>query len=91
MDGASSSSTSAPSDYRKHVPDAGSTTAPDCEEGFYGVRLYYDRTGTWQVGVCIQRMDLCLPLEEFLTSPVSAEIIGLRNAEYTRLRARPVG
>jgi cyclic pyranopterin phosphate synthase len=37
----------------------------DCEEGFYAVRLYYDRTGTFQVGVCIQRMDLCLPLSDF--------------------------
>lgn len=44
----------------------------DCEEGFYGVRLYYDRTGTFQVGVCIQRMDLCLPLSDFLSSPYAA-------------------
>jgi len=28
----------------------------DCQEGFYGVRLYYDRTGRYHVGVCIQRM-----------------------------------
>lgn len=63
----------------------------DCEEGFYGVRLYYDRTGTWQVGVCIQRMDLCLPLGEFLTSPLRTEVLELRNAEYTRLSTRRVG
>jgi len=63
----------------------------DCEEGFYGVRLYYDRTGTFQVGVCIQRMDLCLPLAEFLTSPLRTEVLELRNAEYTRLTTRRVG
>lgn len=63
----------------------------DCQEGFYGVRLYYDRTGCYQVGVCIQRMDLCLPLEEFLTSPLRAEILALRDAEYQRLAARRAG
>ncbi|WP_067905074.1 radical SAM protein [Nocardia vaccinii] len=63
----------------------------DCEEGFYGVRLYYDRTGTFQVGVCIQRMDLCLPLTEFLTSPLRDEILALRNTEYHRLTSRRAG
>lgn len=47
----------------------------DCREGFYGVRLYYDQDGRYQVGVCIQRMDLCLPLEEFLAGPLPAEIV----------------
>lgn len=60
----------------------------DCQEGFYGVRLYYDRMGRYQVGVCIQRMDLCLPAEEFLISPLRAEILALREAEYERLAAR---
>lgn len=63
----------------------------DCQEGFYGVRLYYDRTGRYQVGVCIQRMDLCMPLEEFVTSPKRAEILALRDAEYQRLTARLAG
>ncbi|WP_067899948.1 radical SAM protein [Nocardia vaccinii] len=63
----------------------------DCEEGFYGVRLYYDRTGTFQVGVCIQRMDLCLPLHEFLASPLPHEILTLRNTEFQRLAARRAG
>jgi molybdenum cofactor biosynthesis enzyme MoaA len=59
----------------------------DCQEGFYGVRLYYDRTGRYQLGVCIQRMDLCLPLDEFLASPLPAEILALRETEYQRLAA----
>ncbi|WP_319944969.1 radical SAM protein [Nocardia macrotermitis] len=63
----------------------------DCEEGFYGVRLYYDRTTGFQIGVCIQRMDLCLPLAEFLTSPLRTEILNLRNAEYHRLTTRRAG
>lgn len=63
----------------------------DCQEGFYGVRLYRDQTGRYQVGVCIQRMDLCLPLDEFLTSPLRAEILALREAEYRRLAARQAG
>ena len=63
----------------------------DCQEGFYGVRLYRDRTGRYQVGVCIQRMDLCLPLDEFLTSTLHTEILALRDAEYQRLVMRRVG
>ncbi|MCP2259239.1 hypothetical protein LX15_002940 [Streptoalloteichus tenebrarius] len=63
----------------------------DCQEGFYGVRLYYDRTGRYQVGVCIQRMDLCMPLDEIVTSPKPAEILALREAEYQRLTARLCG
>jgi molybdenum cofactor biosynthesis enzyme MoaA len=63
----------------------------DCQEGFYGVRLYRDQSGGYQVGVCIQRMDLCLPLDEFLTSPLRAEILALREAEYDRLAARQAG
>lgn len=63
----------------------------DCQEGFYGVRLYYDRTGRYHVGVCIQRMDLCLPLDEFLASPLRDEILDLREAEYSQLVTRRAG
>jgi cyclic pyranopterin phosphate synthase len=59
----------------------------DCQEGYYGVRLYRDRAGGYQVGVCIQRMDLCLPLEEFVHSDLRREIIKLRDAEYVQLSA----
>jgi cyclic pyranopterin phosphate synthase len=57
----------------------------DCEEGFYGVRLYRDRDGVYQVGVCIQRMDLCRPLDEFLASDLPAEILRFREIDYTHL------
>lgn len=57
----------------------------DCQEGYYGVRLYKDRNGGYQVGVCIQRMDLCLPLEEFVTSDLPSEIQALRETEYYKL------
>ncbi|MFX0573077.1 radical SAM protein [Nocardia nepalensis] len=57
----------------------------DCHEGYYGVRLYRDRSGGFQVGVCIQRMDLCLPVAQFLSSPLPQEIIDLRSEEYVHL------
>ncbi|WP_405101643.1 hypothetical protein [Micromonospora sp. NBC_01412] len=59
----------------------------DCQEGYYGIRLYRDRAGGYQVGVCIQRMDLCPPLEEFVRSDLCREIIALRDAEYRQLSA----
>jgi GTP 3',8-cyclase len=57
----------------------------DCHEGFYGVRLYRDRAGGYQVGVCIQRMDLCMPVEEFAASAVRDEIIRFRDEEFRHL------
>lgn len=63
----------------------------DCEEGFYGVRLYFGQDGVFRVGVCIQRMDLCLPLDEFVTSPCVGEIRRLRQREWERLTARQAG
>lgn len=62
--------------------------ATDCQEGFYGTRLYRDQAGTYWVGVCIQRMDLCQPLDEFLTSPLVGEIRALRDAESTQMTGR---
>lgn len=53
----------------------------DCKEGYYGVRTYIDSNGNYKVGVCIQRMDLTMGLEEFATSPIVDEINGLRVAE----------
>lgn len=53
----------------------------DCQEGFYGVRLYRDRLGVYWVGVCIQRMDLCRPVDEFLASGLVDEIHNLREME----------
>jgi molybdenum cofactor biosynthesis enzyme MoaA len=50
----------------------------DCQEGFYGVRMYADQARRYQIGVCIRRMDLCLPLDEFLASSLPAEILALR-------------
>lgn len=63
----------------------------DCQEGYYGVRLYYDTDGQYQVGVCIQRMDLCLPLDDFLASSLPEEIRTLREREYQQLAERRAG
>ncbi|WP_432108417.1 radical SAM protein [Streptomyces sp. AA1529] len=59
----------------------------DCEEGYYGVRLYRDTTGRFHVGVCIQRMDLCLPVEEFVTGEACAEVARLRQSDLHNLTA----
>ena len=57
----------------------------DCHEGFCGVRLYRDATGGFQVGVCIQRMDLCMPVEECIRHDLCREVIALRESEYQQL------
>ncbi|MDI3402859.1 radical SAM protein [Streptomyces cavernicola] len=59
----------------------------DCQEGYYGVRLYRDPHGTFHVGVCIQRMDLCLPVEEFVASEMCAEIRKMREQDLHDLTA----
>lgn len=53
----------------------------DCAEGYNGIRLYRDRAGGYQVGVCIQRMDLCLPVHEFVRSDLKDEVVALRETE----------
>lgn len=37
------------------------------------------------MGVSLQRMDLCQPIEDFLSSPVSIEILRFRKADRDRL------
>jgi cyclic pyranopterin phosphate synthase len=58
----------------------------ECQEGYYGLRLYRDREGHYQVGVCIQRMDLCRPVEQFVISDAAEEVLRFRDAEYAALR-----
>lgn len=57
-------------------------TPTDCQEGYYGARLYRDPKGAFHVGVCIQRMDLCLPIDEFLDSTVCSEINEMRMQDF---------
>ncbi|MEV6024097.1 radical SAM protein [Streptomyces sp. NPDC052036] len=57
----------------------------DCQEGYYGVRLYRAADGPFMVGVCIQRMDLCLPLGEFVMSQRCREVAAFRDDEAARL------
>jgi cyclic pyranopterin phosphate synthase len=58
----------------------------NCQEGFYGIRLYLSTQGCWMIGVCIQRMDLCLELGGFLIGRFPEEIRTLRKRETLRLR-----
>ncbi|WP_433700816.1 hypothetical protein [Nocardiopsis sp. CA-288880] len=59
----------------------------DCQEGFYGLRLYRDRYGRYLVGVCLQRMDLCHPIQDFFGAPVKDEILRFRQTDRDRLEA----
>ncbi|MEV8393872.1 MULTISPECIES: radical SAM protein [unclassified Streptomyces] len=61
--------------------------ATDCEEGYYGVRLYRDTAGRFHIGVCIQRMDLCLPVEEFVAGDACDEVVRLREGDFRDLTA----
>ncbi|KWW98763.1 hypothetical protein LI90_392 [Carbonactinospora thermoautotrophica] len=61
----------------------------DCAEGYYGVRLYRAQNGPFMVGVCIQRMDLCVSLGHFVMSELRNEVRILRDEEYARLRRQP--
>ncbi|MFJ8933554.1 radical SAM protein [Streptomyces sp. NPDC102364] len=57
----------------------------DCQEGYYGVRMYRTTDGPFMVGVCIQRMDLCMPLGEFVMSQRCGEVASFREDETARL------
>jgi len=57
----------------------------DCKEGHYGIRLYIDNHGNYKAGVCLQRMDLTINLEDFCKSNISDEIIKFRETEYNLL------
>ncbi|MEW2124559.1 radical SAM protein [Streptomyces sp. NPDC058369] len=59
----------------------------DCQEGYYGVRLYRATDGPFMVGVCIQRMDLCMSLGEFVMSQRCHEVAAFRDDETARLEA----
>ncbi|WP_410169980.1 hypothetical protein [Actinacidiphila bryophytorum] len=57
----------------------------DCQEGYYGVRLYRAEDGPFMVGVCIRRMDLAVPLGQFVMSRLCREVQEFRDGERTRL------
>ncbi|WP_329156536.1 radical SAM protein [Streptomyces anulatus] len=59
----------------------------DCHEGYYGVRLYRAAVGPFMVGVCIQRMDLCVSLGSFVMSRLCREVTTFREQEMARLTA----
>ncbi|MEU8539485.1 radical SAM protein [Streptomyces sp. NPDC048717] len=60
-------------------------TPEDCQEGYYGVRMYRAVDGPFMVGVCIQRMDLCMSLGEFVMSQRCREVAAFRDDETARL------
>ncbi|MFI9323026.1 hypothetical protein ACIGXI_25055 [Kitasatospora aureofaciens] len=60
----------------------------DCEEGYYGVRLYLTDQGEYMVGVCIQRMDLCVPVADLLKSGIVEEVQAFKDTEVQRLTSQ---
>lgn len=61
-----------------------------CEEGFYGTRLYRKDgvlagENPYQYGVCIQRMDLTLPSDDFYISGYPQAIQRLKKRDYEEL------
>ncbi|SEM73468.1 radical SAM protein [Lihuaxuella thermophila] len=63
----------------------------DCQEGYYGVRLYRNRNGGYLIGICIRRMDLCMPVENFVISHYRDEIVDFCQMEYDQLTKNPGG
>ncbi|MCL6297404.1 radical SAM protein [Streptomyces kronopolitis] len=57
----------------------------DCQEGYYGIRMYRAQDGPFMIGVCIQRMDLCQPLGQFVMSQTCREVSAFREDETARL------
>lgn len=49
------------------------------------MRMYRAKNGAFVIGVCIQRMDLCLPLGEFVMSQRCAEVRNFRDDGAARL------
>jgi cyclic pyranopterin phosphate synthase len=67
--------------------DCAFNNGADCKEGFYGVRLYRDKEGVYRVGVCIQRMDLTSPIEEFMRSNLYNEVQEMRLRDLADLQS----
>lgn len=61
--------------------------ADDCKEGYYGVRLYVDDQNNYKAGVCLQRMDLTMPVGDFNDSAVYNDIRAMREQEHRELAA----
>ncbi len=49
--------------------------------------MYRATNGPFMIGVCIQRMDLCMTLGEFVMSQRCAEVRNFRDDEAARLTA----
>ncbi len=58
----------------------------DCHEGIYGLRLFIDQTGQMLIGICIQRMDLTLNLQQFKSSGLVEEIEHQRRSHLISLQ-----
>lgn len=60
----------------------------ECSEGYYGLRLYVDYFGNYLVGVCIQRMDLTMPISDFFSNNISNEVKSFKSQQYEFLKTK---
>lgn len=62
--------------------------AGDCEEGYYGMRLYRDaERDVFKIGFCIQRMnDFTFDTDGFFSSELPRKIKNFRESEYEMIR-----
>ncbi len=71
--------------YLDKACDSCSLKDNGCEEGFYGVRMYMGTDKRYRFGVCIQRMDMTVPIEEFFGGELPQAILKHRVDEYNKL------
>lgn len=57
----------------------------ECDEGYYGVRLYIDKLGAYLLGVCLRRMDLTIGINGFMDSDRPAAIKHYKAADMLEL------
>lgn len=69
------------------ICDSCSYNNEDCKEGYYGVRMYIDNDNNYLVGVCIQRMDLTIPLDDFVSGNLPEMVRQFRADDLQKLRS----
>jgi len=76
------------SQFSKICDPCGNNNEDDCKEGYYGIRLYVDVDNVYRVGVCLQRMDLTVSLEEFKKQALPEAIKKFRKDDFEVLLNR---
>jgi hypothetical protein len=67
---------------------AASKSQPSSAAAWFGVWAVAAGAGRVQEGNCVQRVDLCFLVEEFVRSDLREEILALRETEFRKLAAK---